>query len=119
MTEDKIARAYARLASLKDNLPEWQVSETYVTEYHQVLKHLEDSGFDIEEFKIPGSMVKRVQTGGNYLTGKVDYSDDKFVERAYIKTKLDSVLGYFELKMRQQKSQEPQREIGFRGPRKE
>lgn len=118
-TEDKIARAYARLVSLKDNLPEWQVPETYAIEYHEALKHLEDLGFDIGEFKIPASMVKPIVTGGNYITHEVRYSDDRFVERAYFKTKLDAVIGYFALRVQQRSGPEPQREIGFRGPRKE
>ena len=117
--EDNIARAYARLVSLKSNLPGDPVPETHVIEYHEALKHLEDLAFDIGEFKIPSSMVKPIVTGGNYITGEVRYSDDKFVAHAYFKTKLDAVIGYFELKVQQRSNPESQREIGFRGQRKE
>ena len=68
---DKIARAYARLMALKDNLPEdYKVPETYVVEYHGALKHLKELGFDLEEFKIPRDKVSPTITVATTLQRK-------------------------------------------------
>jgi len=115
-TQDRLQRAYARLVALRKTLGadtgfDPQFDEKYVREYHGALEHLEAVGFDVEEFKVPASEVDHRVTGGNYVSGKTRYSEEKFVDRGILLTKLDAVLTYFEFKT--VRPEEPKREIGF------
>ncbi len=80
---DKVARAYARLVGLKENLPDsTSIPERYVEEYHQALKHLSDLGVEVSEFMVPAKDIKPIMASGNYLTGEVQYTADRYVPRA-------------------------------------
>ena len=118
-TGDRIIRAYARLKALREALAaepmdRRQFPAKYVREYHDALAHLTESGFQTDEFRIPGEEVAPRVTGGNYLTGEVDYSADEYVDRSLFFAKLDAVLGYFDLVTAQPNMPKPL--IGFRGP---
>lgn len=109
---DKLARAYARLRALRDNLPtHYRVKEPYVREYHEALNHLEGLGFDVEEFRVPKDMLARVPIPTNIMTGETKYGEDLKVERTFLLSKLDAVLAYFELVTRKVPTN-----IGFRPP---
>jgi hypothetical protein len=116
-TQDIFIRAYARLTSLKKNIDQINtgVSETYVNEYHTVLNKLEEVGIEVSEFRIPDSLVKPRVTSSqkNYSTGvsHLSYSNGKYIDKSFLLTKLDAILGYFEIIT----SKEP-RKIGFRKP---
>ena len=113
--QDKMARAYARLVSLKANLPDdIRIREPFVVEYHDAIGHLEDLGFNLAEFKIPAAHVQPIETGGNYLTDETYYSTERYVERSYFLTKLSAVLSYFELSTKRTEAS-----IGFRSPQKQ
>lgn len=98
--EDVLARAFATLSSLRKNIDQrtaYSVKETYVREFHAVLDKLEGVEIDVTEFRIPDSQVTpRVQIW-NYGGGRDSYSKEKYVERVLILTKLDAILGYFEI----------------------
>ena len=111
--QDIYARAYATLSSLRNNISEIEgdPTEAFVDEYHSVLDKLEEIGVDLSEFHIPESMVKPKCTFSSISSsGRVEnrYTDEKYVDRHFILTKIDAVLGYFKIIT----SKEPRR-IGF------
>lgn len=92
--QEKYKRAYARLSSLKTNLDDPMIHEKYVSEYHQILVSLAETGIETDEFEIPDSELKQSWASSNYLTGEVEYNDYKEVEKVYFLYKLDSILNY-------------------------
>ena len=110
--QDALARAYATLSSLRKNIDQmtvYSVEETYVREFHTALDKLESIGIDISEFRIPDSEVKPRTKASMYERGRKIWSaEDVCVERSFILTKLDAILGYFEIIT----SEKPRR-IGF------
>ncbi len=122
MTENKqdaLARAYATLSSLRKNIGEMtadRVLETYVREFHAALDKLESTGIDVSEFRIPDSELKHRDTAASmYVGGKrispYEPSKEKYVDKSFILTKLDAILGYFEII-----TSEKPRKIGFTKP---
>ena len=92
--QEKYKRAHAMLSSLKTNLDDAMIHEKYVSEYHQILVSLTETGVETNEFKIPDSELKQSWASSNYETGEVEYNDYKEVEKTYFLYKLDSVLNY-------------------------
>ncbi|HXF48283.1 MAG TPA: hypothetical protein VNL73_02510 [Verrucomicrobiae bacterium] len=102
---DKLRRAQARLLSHRQNLPEgFYVPEAYVPEYHGALKHLEDLDLDVDEFKIPEDaiLILKQSLGFNMDTGQEHYSTRRVVERSFFMIKLDAVLNYLGLLLREE-----------------
>lgn len=97
MEQDKIIRIYSRLSALRQHLPnDYDIHEKYVKEYHEIIGLLEkeiDSLLD--EFKIPKSEIKPTITGGNYISGEINYSEDNYCEKSLFLSKLDAILSYF------------------------
>ncbi len=115
---DKLLRAYARLSSLKENLPKNElVPETFVIEYHDAFRHVEDLGFDVDEFKIPVNLVKPKVTSFNAISGEKTYSTTSFVDRNFLLTKLTAALSYFTLSMQSRETPPSTQTIGFKAPR--
>ena len=112
--QDKIARAYATLLSLRNNIAEMtNVTELYVNELHTVLIRLQGIGMDVSEFFIPDSELKHRDTAaimyrGGERISPYKPSDEKYVDKYFILTKLDAILGYFEITT----AEKPKR-IGF------
>ena len=89
-SQDALARAYAMLTSLRKNLDKMTYSvipEKYVDEFHDVLDKLENIGIETADFRIADSLVKPRIPGGT----------EKHVERLFILTKIEAILGYFEI----------------------
>ncbi len=140
---DEVARAYAILTALKENVSKdlYYVDEDYVHEYHKALDHLGQLGFDVKEFEIPRQWIKPITRlvpegddhynpmtyglrTGSPIAHQVPEGDGyrpvntgrSQVEPAKFMTKLDAVLMYFRLASADSpKGQQP---IGFTGPRK-
>jgi len=94
-SQDVLIRAYAMLSALRKNIAQMgAVEETYVREFHTVLTKLEGIGIDVSEFRIPASEVTPLVTSINTLTGETTYSEEKYVDKPYLLTKLDAILGY-------------------------
>ena len=96
-SQDTLIRAFTTLSSLRKNIDQmdYGVQDTYMHEYHTVLDRLENIGMDISEFRIPDSEVKPRVTSISYR-GRT-YSEEKYVNKPFILTKLDAILGYFEI----------------------
>jgi hypothetical protein len=111
-SQDELARAYAMLSSLRNNIAQMgAVEETYVREFHTVLTKLEGIGIDVSEFRISASEVTPLVTSINTLTGETTYSKEKYVHKSFILTKLDAILAY----LGSITSEKPRR-IGFSKP---
>lgn len=117
--QDALIRAYAMLSSLRKNIEQLsRVEEKYVNEFHIVLDKLEKIDISVSEFRISDSEIAPIVTSISTLTFKdtpsgVTYSDEKYVDKPYFLTKLDAILGYFEII-----TSEKPRKIGFRSPDK-
>jgi len=118
--QDILARAFKMLSSLRKNIDQMtdpNVPEKYVNEYHVVLDGLKVIGMDLPEFHVPDSEVKPKVTGVSPVSyiggggGHVSYSKEKYVDKPFILTKLDAILGYFE-----SITSEKPRKIGFSTP---
>jgi hypothetical protein len=97
--QDELARAYTMLSSLRKNVAEMtEVAGMYVQEFHAVLDRLEKADIDVTEFRISGRAM--------YFVGGRSY-----VDKPFILTKLDALLGYFEII-----AAEKPRSIGFHPP---
>ena len=112
MTQDSLLRAYARLNSLKNNLPDRRtVHEKYVAEYHAILDAIEkEVSTDLAEFRIPEAELQLIPVSGSYVTGRVDYSESHYCERTFMLSKLEAILAYFTMLAQKDK-------IGFKPPR--
>lgn len=107
--QDKLARAYATLSSLRKNIDQvYDVTPRYVAEFHSVLTNLEKIGINLSEFRIPDSEIKPRVASLNYLTGETRYTEEKYVDKSYLLFKIDAILSYFEIV-----TAEKPRRIGF------
>lgn len=114
--QDILARAYALLQGLRNNVANlsW-VKETYVREYHTILDMIERIGIGVNDFRIPQSEVQpRITSISSISPKRTVYSEQKYVDKELLLTKLDGILGYFEITF----SEEPRR-IGFTLPDKQ
>ena len=110
--QDILARAYAMLQSLRQNVDKLTlVEEIYVNEYHASLDILEGIGIDVAQFRISPSEVQHRITA-SWLGGQA-HSKEKYILKALLLTKLDEVLIYFDITY----SEKP-RKIGFSLPDK-
>ncbi len=115
MTDLKVLEAFSRLKSLRKNVPNQPVETRFVNEFHQVLALLEaTSDVKLDSFKIPASEVRRISTGGNYLTGETRYSSEPYCDYAFFTMKVDGVLTMFDLLINQGSGDKPG--IGFKPP---
>jgi len=91
------------------------VPEEYAREYHAVLDRLEKIGISVAEYRIPDSAVQPKLTQTVFGEGgkKNYYSQEKYVAEPFVLTKMDALLGYFEIIT----SEKPGR-IGFHPPEK-
>jgi len=101
--QDIFARTYALLQSLRVNVASLSssVPEQYVVEFHSALDRLHSIGFDMADFRIPHT---EIQTQA--------YFKGKYIAKAFLLTKLDAVLLYFQLT-----TGETPRKIGFHPPK--
>ncbi len=99
--QDVLKRAYASLLSLKGNLPNEHPNNTVDIDtaeiYGKQLDALSSIGIDVEEFRIPHSMLGSETTEINYMTHETAATGNTNLKLGYLKTKLDSLLTYFEL----------------------
>lgn len=100
--QDALVRAYAMLSALRKNISQikdYSIEEKYVNEFHNALGKLDSIGIETAEFRVPDSLVKPKITA-SWSDGDGShhrYSEEKYVERSFILTKIDAVLSYFEI----------------------
>jgi hypothetical protein len=112
MDVNKLYKSVAILNALKSNVASvTSVDEKYVTEYRKVLQNLKDVGLDVIDFDVPNSEIQPRQTSFNYLSHESTYSDEKYVDKHYLLTKIDSVLNYLNLLLDKRPP-----ELGFQKP---
>jgi hypothetical protein len=100
MTNIVLAEAYARLTSLRQNVPSPFVEVKYVDEFHQIVELLEcATGAKLEQLRIPESEVRPVVMASNYLDGSEEYSRESYCNHPFFTMKIDSVLIMFEMVM--------------------
>ena len=112
-SQDTFERACAMLSSLRGNVAQMKanVPEMYVNEFHGALAKLEEIGLNVSEFRVPDSAVQPRLSPVSYSGGGASYSTEKYVDRLFILTKLDEVLGYLKII-----SAKKPRKIGFSKP---
>jgi tRNA-dihydrouridine synthase len=117
--EDHVRRAFASLSALRRNVPQPWVGEELVNKYHDALRHLEEGGFDVVEFRVPDGWLNRrwLSTSG---AGQKNYTKDRQVSTKEFLTRLDAVLTYFEISRPTEKGEpDPWLTVeGFKGPSK-
>ena len=95
---DMQRRALAKLSSLRANVSKLGglVEETYVREFHASLDSLENLGIDFSDFRIPDSELNPRVLSTSYRGGGAvhSYSREKYVQEAFLLTKLDAVIDY-------------------------
>jgi hypothetical protein len=117
MDDKALFEAYARLNSLKTNVPNgFEVHEKWVEEFHTVLDLLETStGHYLRNFRIPSPEIKptviAARMGTARRPGSATYSKDNYCERSFLVMKIDGVLNYFSYQSAPQ-----ERRIGFQPP---
>lgn len=109
---EQITRAYVRIKSLRDNLPNDNIKENYINDYQDIINILEKTlNISLGEFKIPTSEVKPRQISYNSLSKISTYSKDKYCEKSFFLAKIDALISYFSIKL---SKEEPK--IGFNPP---
>jgi hypothetical protein len=79
MSQIKLIEAYARLKSLKDNLPPgpYAVHEKYVHEYREILDlPAQISGVDLNSLQVPASELRQ-DIDCSDPSGEVIYTDER------------------------------------------
>jgi hypothetical protein len=93
-----LVEAYARLKSIRQNLPDQPVPPHYVAEYHEVLDLLELAPrVSLQGFRIPQSEVQPAEVDGNRPSGQFPSSRESYCDRGLFLMKVDAVLTMFEL----------------------
>ena len=101
MNNDIIIRSFARLESLKSNIPQEgsSVPEKYVNEYHDILKLLSKStSIVLDEFFVPINQLKYKRIPVNIRSGEFKSSDERYCDRNLLMMKLDGIINYFTIK---------------------
>ncbi len=103
--QDQLVRAYTTLLALRKNIDSMttnSILEKYVHKFHDVLDRLGGLDVDVTEYRVPDSELKHRDTAASmYVEGEriTQYkpSEEKYVDKPFILTQLDAILGYFEI----------------------
>ena len=117
-SRDTRARAHAMLTSLRKIIAPMSspIPEKYVHKFHTALDKLESISIDVSEFRVPDSELKHRDTvapmyvGGERIT-PYKPSEEKYVDKPFILTQLDAILGYLD-SLTSDKPEKP-RTIGY------
>ena len=116
--QDKLKRAHAMLSSLQNNIAQMggNVPEKYVHKFHDVLNRLGGIDIDVTEYRVPDSELKHRDTAASMYVGgeritPYKPSEEKYVDKPFILTQLDAILGYLD-SLISDKPEKP-RKIGF------
>ena len=109
--------AVAKLHAFRTNLPDWDINEEFVVEYHHILRVLEQETGDqfFEDFNIADAQMERQVTSitpanrRNGFQRKVNYRDKRSCDRNFFLMRLDGAINYLS-SLVQPKGKDP---IGF------
>ena len=113
MDINELYKSLAILTALKNNvalITGW-VDEKYVKEFRNVLGKLTSIGLQVDEFDVPNTEVKPRQT--SISRSGSTYSHEKYIDKYFLLTKIDSVLNYLNLILEKRPP-----ELGFHKPDK-
>ena len=122
--QDELVRAYKMLLSLRKNIDSMttnSILEKYVHKFHDVLDRLGGIDIDVTEYRVPDSELKHRDTAASMYVGgeritPYKPSEEKYVDKPFILTQLDAILGYLD-SLISDKPEKPRR-IGFPKPDK-
>jgi pyrimidine deaminase RibD-like protein len=99
----KFTAAYARLASLRNNMPSY-VDEQRAKDYHSIVESLQQaSGDDLSSFLIPADEMKRDIIASSpagfrgRARGRIVYSDKKYCDRDFFARQVEALYLYLDL----------------------
>ena len=102
MGDKEFLKAAAKLEAFRTNLPEWDIDEEFVIEYHNILRALEQETGEqlLEDFNIPDAQMERqvssyIQPNRfNRFQGTTHYRDKRSCDRNYFLMRLDAAINY-------------------------
>jgi hypothetical protein len=103
MPDENILReVLASLSAQRENLPPADpAKEVYAKNYHEQIDLLEQAGYDVARFRIPSEQIQPIELIAGVVTAGVHeptrYTEEKYIDRSLLLTKIDTVLGFFEL----------------------
>lgn len=111
---DRIMRAFVRLKAMRTNYGDTPgfINRLIIDDYHDALGHLRAVGFDIGEFMIPASWLTTQSFSLPDSRNGAPAASNLGVSKAQFLSKIDAVLGYFELLTARTEEERPP--IGFR-----
>lgn len=116
MGNKELLKAAARLAAFESNVPQGDIDEDFVAEYHNILRALDDETGEqlFDDFHIPDSKLKRqistIIPAHRGKPRKVNYRDQRSCDRNYFLMRLNAAIKYLQSLAPPQKSRNP---IGF------
>ena len=95
-TQNTPIQTLAILSLLEENIRTVQgsISEPYVMEFHKILDNMEHIGLDMSQFRAPESEVNPRCRSFNISTGQRSYSEEKYVEKPFLLTKVSATIKY-------------------------
>lgn len=92
----------AKLQAFRTNLPEWDIDEEFVAEYHTILRALEqETGEQLfEDFNIPDARLERQVSSiipanrGNRFQRQTNYRDKRSCDHNFFLMRLDAAINY-------------------------
>lgn len=102
MDETSLLKAWARLHTFRQNLPNGSIEETYVAEYHNILQALEQqTGHKLDDFLIPDAALEHKVSSftpasrHNRFQAKTNYTRSRYCERELFLMRLDAAITFF------------------------
>jgi hypothetical protein len=103
MGATEFLKAVAKLQAFRSNLPEWDIDEEFVAEYHNILVSLEQETGEqfFADFNIPDARMERQVSSYtqpnrfNRFQGTTRYRDKRSCDRNFFLMRLDAAINYF------------------------
>lgn len=87
MNQIPLLKTWARLQTCRQNLPDGNIEESYVIEYHNIINALEPlTGHALQDFLVPDTALQRTASGRNYQL--------RYCERAMFLMKIDAAITF-------------------------
>jgi hypothetical protein len=114
VSNSELGQALAELQSLRQNVPDADIKEADVRDYHRLLESItKETSLNLTNFFIPNERLERAITGtaspsrANRYQEEVYYSDSRYCDRDFFLRKLDAAIIYIQ-------GLQPKQGIGFK-----